>query len=366
MVKFLIERPIGVIMSFIALMVFSFITFRLLPVSLLPAIDVPQIIVKVNAPNSSPENIEQNILSRVRESLITLNGLESMESKAGSENGTVRLSFEYGTAMELAYIEVNEKIDRLTNSLPRDLERPQVVRINTSDIPVVRVQVIPNNTINFIQASLLTENVLKKRLEQIEGVSLVDINGKKENIISVKPYKDILRSLNITENDITNAIRVGNTDLSNLNVQDGQYRYSLRMASRVDGEADIRELPVRGRDGSVFKLGRLAEVKNETKKSFTYHLFGEEGLVITVHKQAQAKMNDLLPKVYEAIEIFKVDYPGVNFELTQDQSLLLNAGIDNLKTSLLFGGIFAFGVLFSSWEIIACRSLLVSVFPLLY
>lgn len=347
MVKFLIERPIGVIMSFIALMVFSFITFRLLPVSLLPAIDVPQIIVKVNAPNSSPENIEQNILSRVRESLITLNGLESMESKAGSENGTVRLSFEYGTAMELAYIEVNEKIDRLTNSLPRDLERPQVVRINTSDIPVVRVQVIPSNTINFIQASLLTENVLKKRLEQIEGVSLVDINGKKENIISVKPYKDILRSLNITENDITNAIRAGNTDLSNLNVQDGQYRYSLRMASRVDGEADIRELPVRGRDGSVFKLGRLAEVKNETKKSFTYHLFGaEEGLVITVHKQAQAKMNDLLPKIYEAIEVFKVDYPGVNFELTQDQSLLLNAGIDNLKTSLLFGGIFAFGVLF--------------------
>ena len=187
MIRFLLERPIAVTMSFLALMVFSVIVFRLLPISLLPPIDVPQIVVKVTYPNASPESIEQNVLQQIREGLITLNGLEEMESKAGSEIGTVRLTFDYGTKMELAYIDVNEKIDRLTNSLPNDLPRPEVIRINTSDIPVARVQVIPKVDVDQVEVSLLAENVLKKRIEQLPGVSLVDINGKRERIISVQP-----------------------------------------------------------------------------------------------------------------------------------------------------------------------------------
>ncbi len=76
---------------------------------MLPPIDVPQIVIKVNYPNSSPESIEQNVLRPIREGMVTLNGLNDLESKAGSEVGDVRLTFDFQTRMELAYIEVNEK-----------------------------------------------------------------------------------------------------------------------------------------------------------------------------------------------------------------------------------------------------------------
>ena len=347
MVRFLLARPIAVFMTFLALMVFSVIVFRTLPISLLPPIDVPQIVIKVNYPNASPEAIEQNVLSPIRENLMTLSGLEDMDSKAGSEVGSVRLTFDYGTKMELAYIEVNEKIDRLSSSLPSDLTRPQVIRINTNDRPVVRVQVIPRPGFDFTEVSLLTENVLKKRLEQLEGVSLVDINGKKERIITVSPDRAALRALGMTEDHVISAIRFGNEELPGISVEDGQFRYYLRMATRVDSPSDILKLPVTSPGGVTVDLGRVASVQYEVNEVMGYHFFGEEeGLVITVHKQAAAKMNELLPKVYEAIEIFRQDYPQVDFELTQDQSVLLNAGISNLQTSLLFGGMFAFGVLF--------------------
>lgn len=347
MVRFLLARPIAVLMVFLALMVFSVIVFRMLPISLLPPIDVPQIVIKVNYPNASPEAIEQNVLSQIREGLMTLNGLEDVESKAGSETGTIRLTFDYGTKMELAYIDVNEKIDRLTNSLPSNLSRPQVIRINTNDIPVVRVQVIPKPGFDFAEISQLTENVLKKRIEQLEGVSLVDINGKKERIITVTPDKAALRALGMTEDNVINAIKFGNEELPGISVEDGQFRYYLRLATRVDSPDDIMKLPVTSEKGVTVDLGRVASVQYETNEVLGHHLFGEkEGLVITVHKQASAKMNELLPKVYEAIELFKADYNQVDFELTQDQSVLLNAGISNLQTSLLFGGLFAFGVLF--------------------
>ncbi|MBS9524295.1 efflux RND transporter permease subunit [Litoribacter alkaliphilus] len=347
MVRFLLNRPIAVSMTFVALIVFSVIVFRTLPISLLPPIDVPQIVVKVSYENASPDAIEQNVLRPIREGLVTLNGLEDMESKAGSEVGTIRLTFDYGTKMELAYIDVNEKIDRLTNSLPTDLSRPQVIRINTNDIPVVRVQVTPRPGIDHAEVTLLTENVIKKRLEQLEGVSLVDINGKKSNVITVQTDKDALRALNLTEDHVINAIKAGNSELPGISVEDGQFRYYLRLATRVDHPDDIKRLPVRSDDGQVVNLGRVAQVQYDTDKVMGYHLYqGEEGLVVTVHKQAAAKMNELTPKIYEAVELFKSDYPQVDFDITQDQSMVLNAGISNLQTSLLFGGIFAFGVLF--------------------
>ncbi|WP_215225126.1 efflux RND transporter permease subunit [Echinicola shivajiensis] len=347
MVRFLLSRPIAVTMVFLALMVFSLIGFTKLPISLLPPIDVPQIVVKVNYPNASPEAIEQNVLSRVRESLITLNGLEDMDSKAGSETGTVRLQFAYGTSMELAYIEVNEKIDRLTNGLPEELSRPQVIRINTNDIPMVRIQVIPKEGTDYAEVTKLAENVIKKRIEQLQGISLVDINGKQERVITVEPNKAVLAGLGISEQNVINAIRSGNSEPSGISVKDGQYRYFLRLATRVDTPEDIAQLPVLAPDGNVVELAKLANIHYQMGEPMGYHLYGErEGLVITVHKQAAAKMNELMEKVSESVELFKQDYPQVDFALSQDQSALLNAGINNLQTSLLFGGIFAFGVLF--------------------
>lgn len=347
MVRFLLARPIAVFMTFMALMVFAFIVLRTLPISLLPPIDVPQIVVKVSYPNASPEAIEQNVLNPIREGLITLNGLEEMDSKAGSEVGTIRLTFDYSTQMELAYIDVNEKIDRLTNGLPQDLGRPEVIRINTSDIPVARVQVVPKEGADEVEVSLLAENVLKKRIEQLPGVSLVDINGKKDRIITVKPNEEALSSLGMTQQNVISAIQSGNSELPGISVKDGQFRYYLRLATRVDTPKDIESLPVAASSGVIIPLGKLAEVSYETQETLGYHLFGtQESLVITVHKQASAKMNELIPALKEAIELFKEDYPQVDFEITQDQSNLLNAAISNLETSLIFGGIFAFAVLF--------------------
>lgn len=356
MVRFLLARPIAVGMTFLALLIFSLILFRTLPISLLPPMDVPQIVIKVASPNTSPESIEQNVLRPIREAMVTLDGLEDMESKAGSEVGNVRLTFSYDTQMELAYIAVNEKIDRLTNSLPADLERPRVVRINTNDIPIVRLQVVPKDGVDFADVSLLTENVIKKRVEQLDGVALVDINGRQERVISVRPYKAVLAGLGMRESDVIRAIEAGNSELPGISVEDGQFRYYLRLASRLETPEDIRQLPVRGPSGNTVNLHQVAEVRYSLARSDGFHLFQErEGLVVTVHKQTSARMNDIMPLLYDAVEGFEEDYPQVEFALTQDQSTLLNAGINNLQTSLLFGGFSLSEFCLSLWGITACQ-----------
>ncbi|MBO3700396.1 efflux RND transporter permease subunit [Roseivirga sp. E12] len=347
MVRFLIQRPIAVFLSFIGILFFSVLAIRNLPVSLLPSIEVPSVVIKVDYPNNPAQIIENSILKSIRSELNSLNNLKSIESTASSETGLIKLQFDYGTRMDLAYIEINEKVDRLQESLPRDMDRPRIIRINTSDIPIIRIQVLPKNDSDLVALSQLSERVLKKRIEQIEGVSIVDINGYREQFISIEPNAAQLSALNISESQIESVLNSANRELGQLSIKDGQYRYFVRMANRLDDIEEIKKLPLSTPNGEVVSLEQLADVKFETEKVLSYHLFGQqEGLVITVHKQNSAKMTELVPLVYEAIEIFKTDYPDVDFELTQDQSTLLNAGIDNLTTSLIYGGIFAFGVLF--------------------
>lgn len=347
MVKFLINRPIAVFLSFVGILFFSFLAIKELPVSLLPGIEVPSVVVKVDYPNNPARIIENSVLGPIRSELNSLNNLKSIESTAGSETGLVKLQFNYGTRMDLAYVEINEKIDRLSESLPRDMDRPRIIRINTSDIPIIRLQLIPKNQADFIEVSELADKVLKKRIEQLPGISIVDINGFRDQFIAISPNREQLQALRISEGQIDQVLKSANQELGQLSIKDGQYRYFVRMANRLDDLDEIRNLPLSTPEGDVIALHRVADISYKQEKIQSYHLSGnEEGLVITIHKQNSAKMTDLVPQVYEAMELFKADYPQVDFELTQDQSNLLNAGINNLETSLIYGGIFAFAVLF--------------------
>lgn len=347
MVRYLIQRPVAVLMMFIALVIAGLFLIKKVPVSLLPDVDVPEIIIRINYPNTAAAVLDRNIVEPVRESLLNLDNLQSIESRSANHTAYLHLTFEYGTRMNLAYIEVNEKIDQLSGTLPRDMPRPQVMRINTSDIPVIRLQVIPGNEDDYGEISSLAQKILKKRIEQVEGVSLVDINGTRQNIISITPDRAVLTALGIDESFITAAIQNSNRELGGLSVKDGQYRYFVKLENVLEDISAIAALPVRLKDGSVIPLKTVAGVEEEPEKQTGYHLFnGKEGLVITIQKQPGSKMNDLVPKIKDAVNLFRKDYPQATFDLTQDQTFLLDAGISNLKQDLLYGGILTVLLLF--------------------
>ncbi|MFM8912080.1 MAG: efflux RND transporter permease subunit, partial [Flammeovirgaceae bacterium] len=346
MLRYLLQRPIAVSMTLLVSLALSVLLYLNLPVSLLPALDVPEITVAVRYPNGSPEEIEQNLLKPIREAMLTLSGLKTTESLAQNETGKVSLRFEYGTVMNLAYIEANEKIDRLIPLLPRNVERPTVIKSSTSDIPMLRIQVVPKIDNDLLATSELVTKVLKRRLEQLEGVGVVDVNGTKEQVICVAPNADIMQSLGLTDGDIIKTIQNSNLALGSLSVKDGNYRYFLKLASPVRSPKAMEELPIK-LNASAVQLGQVARVYLEQAKPIGFHIFqSQEGIVITVHKQAQARLPELMPKLYAAVEQFRMEYPNLAFDVTQDQSLLLTLSIQNLSQSLIWGGLIAFGVLF--------------------
>lgn len=347
MVRYLIGRPVAVILAFIALIIGGIFSFQKIPVSLLPDIDVPEIVVRITYPNNSVATIEANVTSMIRDAMIGINNLEKLESESTNHSASIFLGFKHGTRMDLTYVNINEKIDRILTSLPKDLPRPQVIRINTSDVPIVRLQVIPKHAEDLSEISELTMKVIKKRLEQVPGISLVDVSGGQSEDISVVPDKEALRAAGLNEMDLAEAIQSSNAELGSLSINDGQYRFFVKVANRLENIEQINQIPVRLANGAIVHLWRFAKVSVEQQEPIGYHLFnGKESLVITVHKQSQARMNELMPKIREVVDSFERDYQGVDFALTQDQTFLLNSGIENLTQDLIYGGILCIALLF--------------------
>ncbi|HET8860113.1 efflux RND transporter permease subunit [Marivirga sp.] len=347
MTRYFIQRPIAVIMTFVALIGLSVLAWLNRPVSLLPDIDVPEMAIRVNYANASPEAIENNILKPMRESLATMQGLSDLQSTASNENGLLRLRFDYGQRMDLAFVEVNEKIDRLTDQFPADMTRPRVIRVNYTDIPIAKIQLIPKDASNMVESSQLAENVIKKRIEQIEGISLVDLNGTVDEQIKIIPNLKSLERAGLEIEAISQAIQSANQELGGVEVKDGQYQYYMRMAGRLNDAADIAEIPVKINEEKYIPIHQLAKVETAEEKVSGFHFFNQNrGIVMNIHKQPQAVMTELMPEIEKSIAQFKKDYPTLDIAITQDQSVFLKAGINNLQGSLLFGGLFAFGVLF--------------------
>jgi multidrug efflux pump subunit AcrB len=249
--------------------------------------------------------------------------------------------------MDYAYIEVNEKMDKLLPSLPADMARPHIYRINTSDIPVMRIQVVPKSDGDYAEITEFAENVLVRRLEQIPGVSIVDINGNTKKMFTVSPRYDMLKAMDLEENDLSAAIQVSNADVGGLSVRKGDLRFFVNINNRLRDGNSIGDIPVRLKNGGVVALHELAAIGEEAENLTGMHLYkNTRGLVITVQKQSKSRLTELEPKIREAIHQFQADYPALNFYISQDQSYLLNAGVDNLYQDMIYGGILTIALLF--------------------
>ena len=147
MIRFLLRRPIAVFMAFTALFIIGIVTYKALPVSLLPDIAIPEITVQVTGENTSARELENTVMRTLRAQLMQVGRLEDLQSETRDGIGLIRLRFEYGTNIDLAFIEVNEKTDAAMSHLPRNTQRPRVIKASATDIPVLYLNLTaPSNS----------------------------------------------------------------------------------------------------------------------------------------------------------------------------------------------------------------------------
>ncbi len=349
MIKFLITRPIAVIMTFIALLVLGIVAYRMVPVSLMPDIPIPEITVNVSYKNNSARELENAVVKLLRISLMQVAHLSEIKSETLNGIAIIKMRFDYGTNIDYSYIEVNEKVDGAMNYLPRDMERPKVIKASATDIPVFYLNLSlkdedslkADNTDQisdrFIELSGFAETVIRKRVEQLPEVAMVDVSGIVKPQVTIEPDMDKLRSMNISISQLENAINENNINPGSLTINDGHYQYNIRFSSVLRTRDDVGKIYMKVA-GRVIQLKEIATVSIDTqKRDGMYAANGKPAIAMAVIKQADTKLADMKDKIKELIATFEKDYPGIHFEASQDQTQLLDYSISNLKQNLSQG-----------------------------
>lgn len=349
--KTLLHRPVAVTMCIIALTVIGILSLRHIPVSLMPDIDIPQITVQVSMPGYSAQEVERNVVSPLRGRLMQVAGITDIRSESRMDAGSVRMTFEPGSNVNLLFIEVNEKVDRAMNQMPKEMERPKVMKASAMDIPAFFLDLTPadssakasgaGGTSKFAQLSKFARNVVVKRIEQLPQTAMVDVSGTVGTEIDCIPDKEKLHAMGMSVSDIESAIKRNNITLEALSIVDGIYRYNIHFDSQLLTKKDIEDIYI-NHQGRLFQLKDVCSIEEHiaTRNGLVRH-DGKECVTMAIIKQNDARMEELKQSMDELLDDMRKEYPDINFQLTRDQTRLLQYTIENLKGNLYMGALMA-------------------------
>lgn len=339
-----LKRPVTVIMVFVALAAVGALATKLLPLEYFPDIEFPGIFVQVPYPNSTPEEIERSITKPVEESLATLSGVDLMRSWTREDEVQIWIQFGWDEPMGAVGIDARAKVDAIRHELPEDLERVFVFTGSTNDQPIMSLRISSDRDLS--DAYDMLDRTLKRRIERLEGVSQVRLEGVFPNEIRVLLDADRIAAHNVNLNELSALLKKANFSVSAGLLTDSDQRLSVRPQGEFRDLVDIENLIVA--DDNI-RLKDIADVElRSPERDHGRHLDRDYAIGLSVMKSSGANMVDVADRVsaevrkiaelpqMRGIEIFDLDNQATGVK--QSLNDLLNAG--------LIGALLAIGVLF--------------------
>jgi HAE1 family hydrophobic/amphiphilic exporter-1 len=343
-VRFAVERRVTMGMIVLGVLVLGWVSLQRLPLEFLPTFSSSRMWVWAPYPSASPEETERKIVRPLEDSLGTINGIQTLSARASADSGNVSLEFEDGVDMDLAAVEVRDRVDRVRNLLPADLRRVYVRRFQSEDIPVLSFHLTSDWSKDHLQR--FVEDVLQRHLERLEGVAQVEVNGLDAAQVKVDLVPSRLQSHGIDVRQVAQTLRQGNVTLSGGYIEEGPRRLLVRSIGEYHTLEEIRSQPL-GRTG--LRVGDVADVSYSfpRQERFSF-LNGRPAVIIEVFKASTANLLAVADRVKEELARLEAmpDAEGLQTRVYRDSSVDVREGLGQLRNAGMIGGVLAVAFLF--------------------
>ncbi len=344
-----IGRPVAVSMLFVAAAFLGAISFRRLPIDLLPQIAYPKLVVLTRYENVGPSEIERFVTEPIEQEVSAVPGVERVESASRDGLSVVTLRFAWGTDMDFAALNVREKLDNLRDRLPERAERPAVLRTDPAAEPILAISVAGKGDLWTLED--LAESVFRRRLEQIDGVAQAAVTGGLEREIHVDVDPARLEAQGLTLDDVASALDAANVSAPGGTVRRGRYRYAVRTLGELAGVDEIGTVLIRpsaAPDSAAVPVplrdvARIEDGFRDRESVARYD--GREAVGLLVYKESGANTVRVARRVDEVLAQLRASYPDVDLAVATSQAGFVATAIANVVQALLWGGILAFLVL---------------------
>ncbi|MFC1555632.1 efflux RND transporter permease subunit [candidate division KSB1 bacterium] len=340
-----VKRPITTSMFFVAVLMIGVISLSRLAVDLLPDLSYPQLTIWTRYQDVAPEEVESFITRPIENTLATIPGIKKINSVSQEGVSLVMINFEWGTNMDYTTLMVREKLDKVRfDRFPDGASRPVIIRVDPSQQPIMSLSVSGEDLMQLKESA---QAIIKRRLEQIDGVALATVTGGLDREIHVDVDVERAMTLGISLNSITSSLSSANTQGSGGHIRKGEFRYSLRTLGEFTDVSELKEVVVGRYDGHAVYLRDIAFVRDSFKERDNVTRYnGDESIGIIVQKEAGSNTVKVSESVKEVLGQLNEEFPDFQVAIAYDQADFISNSINSVLQAIIFGGILAFLVLF--------------------
>ena len=357
-----IRRPVATSLLMTGLLMSGLLAYQELPVSALPQVDYPTIVVSTGLPGASAETMSSAVTTPLERQFGQIPGLAQMTSVSSFSSSQITLQFNLDEDIDSAQQDVQAAINATSNLLPRTLPSPPTYsKSNPADAPILTLS-ISSDTLPLYQVHDTTDSILAQKISQVSGVGLVTLNGGQKPAVRVQVDPRALAGRGLTLEDVRAALVVANVNQPKGNLDGPRQDYTLAVDDQLMKSAAYRPIVIAYKDGAPVRLAEVADVIDGVENA---QLAGwanrDRAVILNVQRQPGANVIDVADHVKELLPRLQSALPaGIKVAILSDRTATVRASVDDVLFTLVLTVFLVVAVIFLS-----LRTLRATIIPAL-
>ena len=339
------RNAIAVLMASLAIVLLGMTSINRISIDLFPNINFPQIQVGTVYKGASAQDIERSVTYPLEKAVSAVANVKYVESRSRQGFSLVIVQFNWGTDIDAALTEVVQRINQIINTLPPGVQQPFIIKSDLSNIPVC-VVTVSGGGLDERALYDLAYNTIEPQFERLSGVASANVDGGKIRQITINLDRDRLYSKGLSVNEVTKSVNDANFLLPSGDVKVGSFDYNVFTNNQFSVVEPMEDIIVRRMGTTQIRLRDVGRVEDsaETQVSIV-RVNGERSVFLRINKQPGANTVEVVDAVRATLPKLLGVPPGVNVNLSFDQSSYIRQSIESLWHEAAIGSILAFLVI---------------------
>jgi len=348
-----IRRPVMTTLVMMAILLFGAMGYRMLPVSDLPNVDFPTILVSASLPGATPDTMASAVAMPLEKQFSTIAGVDSMTSTSTQGFTQITLQFNLSRSLDAAAQDVQSMIAKAGRDLPQSMPYPpSYQKVNPADQPILYLS-LSSPTLRLSDVDEYAETLIAQRVSMINGVAQVSVYGAQKYAVHVKLDPKAMASRQIGMDDVANAIANGNVNQPTGTLYGKNQAYVVQANGQLEKAADYAPLVVAYRNGAPVRLKDLGQVVDgvEVDKTASWYYDKQSGIrraiVLAIQRQPGTNTVEVVDSIKKLLPTFRQQMPpSVDMNILYDRSVSIRDSVNDVKFTLFLALVLVILVIF--------------------
>jgi hydrophobic/amphiphilic exporter-1 (mainly G- bacteria), HAE1 family len=331
-----IRRPVMTTLVMLAILLFGILGYRALPVSDLPNVDFPTILVNVNLPGANPDTMASAVATPLEKQFSTIAGLDSMTSTNAQGITQITLQFNLSKSIDAAAQDVQSAIAAAASQLPPNMPTPPTYRkVNPADQPILYLA-LSSPTLPLSQVDEYAETLIAQRISMVNGVAQVQVFGSQKYAVRIQVDPKLLAQRGIGIDEVADAVGKGNVNIPTGTLWGPHQAVTVQATGQSYNAAAYRPLIVAYKGGSPVRLQELGKVIDSVENDKVKSWFNNKpAIVLAILRQPGTNTVEVVNSIKQLLPSFRDQMPAsVNLSILYDRSVSIRASVRDVQFTL--------------------------------